>query len=165
MPTIQNMDCAAVLARIQRFREEFVKSQSSPLAHYLGADLVRARTYLDNLLALMSHYEADPQLDLPEWAPHDIEVADPIPLDKPENEMVVDMARLVDALHFEVMHSQSAGMATSVISHDLKRWRDVISKMHSYLDYAESVSPVDLPESSPTRMSTGPGRTGTPGSV
>ena len=101
------------------------------------------------------------QLDLPEWAPTEIDLGEPEALEMPENESIFDLMMHYDALEVELGSSQSSRQATGIIAHDEVRIRAVVQKLNAFLDnYVAQVLPLDLPESSPLRPQTGSGRTG-----
>ena len=156
-----NMDIAGVIRRSRRFRFETVKAVSSSLANVSASDFNRAKSYLNALTVYLDHVVAQPQLDLPEWAPHDINLGEPEVISMPENEALVDLLMMYDAMEVEIGHSQSSRQATGIVSHDELRIRNIIAKMENFLDgYISNVLPLDLPESSPLRENTGAGRKG-----
>jgi hypothetical protein len=158
---VNNMDVAGIIRRLRRFRVETIKSASSGLAAVSEADFTRAKSYLNATKTYLDWIVSQPQLDLPETAPKVIDMGDPEALAMPENESLVDISALYEALEVEIANSQSARMATGVISHDEIRIRAIIAKMELFLDnYVSQVQPLDLPESAPLRPQTGPGRSG-----
>lgn len=158
---VYNYQIAGLIRRLRRFRFETVKAASSGLAHVNEHDLRRAKAYLDAAEAYVNWVVSQPQLDLPESTPLKIELGEPEKLDMPENESLVDLMAMYDRLEKEIGWSQSSRLGDSIISHDEKRFRDMIAKMRAFLaDYVESILPLDLPESSPLRGQSGEGRTG-----
>ena len=158
---VYNMDVAGVIRRARRFRYETVKAVSSALASMSEADMLRAKSYLAAVSTYLDHVVSQPQLDLPESSPFEIDLGEPDALLLPENESLVDLLMMYDALEKEIGNSQSARQSTGVISHDEKRIRALVEKMGRFLDdYVASVLPLDLPESAPLRAMTGAGRTG-----
>lgn len=158
---VQNMDVAGVVRRLRRFKFETVKSASSGLASVSAADFTRAKSYLDAVTKYLDWIVAQPQLDLPETSPRTIDLGEGEELAIPENESLVDLVEMYNAIEGEIGNSQSARMSTGIVSHDEKRIRELIAKMGAFLDeYVATVLPLDLPESAPQRPSTGAGRTG-----
>ena len=158
---VNNLDVAGVIRRLRRFKIETVKSASSALASVSLADFTRAKSYLSAVGAYMDWIVSQPHLDLPETAPKSIDLGDSEVNPMPENESLVDIIALYDALEVEIANSQSARMATGIISHDENRIRAILAKMEAFLDdYVSKVLPLDVPESSPLRPQTGPGRLG-----
>ena len=158
---VHNMEIAGLVRRMRRFRFETVKAGSSGLPSVSDADFTRAKSYLTAITQYLDWIVAQPQLDLPKWAPHkiDLGVAEELPL--PENEGLLDLMTLYDAMEVELGNSASARQATGIVSHDEKRCRDIVAKMNTFLDnYILKIQPLDLVESSPLRPQTGPGRTG-----
>lgn len=158
---VYNMDVAGLVRRIRRFRFETCKAVSSNLAAVSGSDFERAKSYLAAVTSYIDWIVSQPYLDLPEFAPKAMELGEPEKLPAAENESIVDLMVMYDALEVEIANSQSARQATGLISHDEKRIRNVIAKMNAFLDtYVSQVLPLDLPESSPYLPMTGEGRKG-----
>ena len=158
--TLNNMDIATLVRSIRKYKYEILKSQSANLAAISAADMTRYRSFLATMTGLLDYQQANPLLDLPESAPLQIEIPPEEEVGIPENEFVYDLYNLLHAMETEMANSQSARVATNYISHDEKRIRDLILKAENLLVYAEGVTPLDLPESSPLRVNTGAGRTG-----
>ena len=158
---VYNYQVAGLIRRLRRFRYETVKASSSALAHVTEHDLNRAKTYLSAVTSYLDWVVSQPQLDLPESTPRAIDMGDPETLTLPENESLVDVMVMYDLLETEIGSSQSSRLGDSVISHDEKRIRAIVTKMEAFLEsYVEVNLPMDLPESAPLRDLTGPGRTG-----
>lgn len=155
------MQVAGLIRRLRRFRYETVKAASSGVAHVNEHDLRRAKSYLNAVEAYLNWIVSQPQLDLPESTPNPIDLGDPEVLPFPENESLTDLMVMYELLEKEIGNSQSARLGDSVISHDEKRVRDLVSKMRAFLEtFVETILPMDLPESSPLKEGTGVGRTG-----
>lgn len=158
---VNNLDVAGIIRRCRRFRYECVKSVSSGLAATTSNDVARMKSFLSAIIVYADWVVAQPELDLPESAPLSIDLGEPEELTMPENEALVDMEALWTAMDTEMGNSQSARMATGLISHDERRLRDLVGKADSFLDnYIAQVQPLDLPESAPLRAQTGAGRSG-----
>jgi hypothetical protein len=156
---VNNMDIAGLVRRMRRFKEEVHKCQSSSLMHTTNKDLDRFRSYLNALVFYFDWMVAQPQQDLPEWHPKDIDLGEPEQLSLPENEALVDLIQQLDALEAEMAYSQSARMHTSVMQHDETRFREIVAKIDAYIDnYVATIQPLDMPESTPRREMTGAGR-------
>jgi hypothetical protein len=158
---VYNYQIAGLIQRLRRFRYESVKAASSGLAHVNEHDMRRAKSYLIAATSYIDWIVSQPQLDLPESTPREIDLGEAEKLDFPENESLLDLMRMYDLFEVEMGNSQSARLGDSLISHDEKRARDLIAKMEAFLDnYVAAILPMDLPESAPLREMTGPGRTG-----
>lgn len=156
-----NYQIAGLIRRLRRFRFESVKAASSGLAHVTEHDLRRAKSYLAAATAYLDWVVSQPQLDLPESTPREIDLGEPEKVEMPENESLVDLMTMYELLEKEIGDSQSSRLGDSIISHDEKRVRDLIAKMSAFIeDYVENILPLDLPESAPLREQTGEGRTG-----
>ena len=115
-------------------------------------DLKRLKAYLNACVSYRSWIIANPQLDTPESHPMDLQlrVATMAAIDSVENESVKDWARLMWVAHFELSNSQSSRMSTGLISHDQRRFDDIITKLANFLDtYVADTLPLDLPETAP----------------
>jgi len=158
---VYNMDVAGLVRRMRRFRYETVKATSSALPNTSEADFNRAKSYLNALSQYVDWIVGQPQLDLPEWAPHKIDLGVAAELAIPENEALMDLMTIYDAMEVEIGNSASARQATGLTPHDEKRCRDMVTKMEAFLDnYVAKIQPLDLPESTPLHDQTGPGRGG-----
>jgi hypothetical protein len=156
-----NDDVAGIWSRLIRYMEELIKSQSANLTEFISFDLERLKSYLDDVTKYLDWIVAQPQLDLPETSPREIELETPPEVPKLENPMIVDCVRLIVRARDEIANSQSARRSSGLVTFDEKRLRAVIEKCAQYLDnYVATVSPIDLPESSPRALSSGSGRTG-----
>lgn len=158
---VYNYQIAGLIRRLRRFRFETVKAASSGLAFVNEHDMRRANSYLTAAVSYLDWVVSQPQLDLPESSPRLIELGEPEKVDMPENESLTDLMVMYDLLETEIGNSQSARLGDSIISHDEKRFRDIVSKMNLFLqNYVTPILPLDLPESAPLRAQTGAGRTG-----
>lgn len=158
---VYNYQIAGLIRRLRRFRYETVKAASSALAHVTEHDLRRSVSFLDAAESYVDWVVSQKQLDLPESTPLKIELGEPEQLEMPENESLVDLMAMYDRLEKEIGWSQSARLGDSLIIHDERRFRDMISKMRAFIsDYVQQILPLDLPESAPLREQTGEGRTG-----
>ena len=158
---VYNYQVAGLVRRLRRFRYETVKSASSALASVNSSDFGRAKSYLEAVTAYVNWIVSQPQLDLPESTPREIDLGEAETVSMPENEALVDLMTMYDLLELEIGNSQSARMGDSMISHDEGRVRALIAKMNLFLDdYITQIQPLDLPESSPLRAQTGHGRVG-----
>jgi len=158
-----NHDVAAICNRVTRFVTELYKSVSSGVSLVNQFDQERWGRYLDATDIYITHIQAQPQLDLPESHPRMIEIN----CLSDEDILAVENESIKDALYYfklaqvELMNSQSGRLAAGLISFDEKRCRALIEKSRRLLeDYVKQVTPLDLPESSPQREMTGPGKQG-----
>lgn len=158
-----NHDCAGVLRRVHRFTYELYKSVSSSGAFVNAFDQSRWGQYLDAIDSYLDHVVAQPQIDAPESHPRKITV-DLLPdedISGVENESIVDAMYYLKLACIEVANSQSSRMAAGLLPFDEARCRALVAKSRNLLtQYVSSVQPLDLPESSPAKVMSGPGRTG-----
>ena len=156
-----NHDVFGMVNRIRRFKFEWAKSQSSNASYVSPADSDRLKDYLEALMKYKKWFQDQPLLDLPESSPREMELGVAEALPRPENEAIADVMNMWDLLEHELVHSQSSRMPCRLIGHDEKRVDSILQKMSNFLaDYISDVQPLDLPESSPLRGSTGLGRKG-----
>lgn len=163
MGETQNLDVAGICTRLSRFVTEALKCQSANVVHVMEADLKRLYSYLVGIETYKKWVIEQPQLDTPEFHPRKFttQCAGLPKVDAVENESIKDWARLIYVLHYEMSNSQSGRMSTGLISHDAKRFDDVITKARALLkDYVEVILPVDLPETVPMRASVTAGNRG-----
>lgn len=160
-PVVYNHDVSGLYRRINRFIVEARDCASNAQSRISDADLARLKTYNGAILNYVSWIGSQPQLDLPESSLRLIQL-DAVPVVPViENDDLLDLIQLYAAARDEVTNSQSARMPSGLISFDKKRVEDVVKKADDFLaSYVAKVSPLDLPESSPMREVSGPGRTG-----
>lgn len=158
---VMNHDVAGLCHRINRFRVEMIKSQSSGVSSFSSFEAERLRSYIAALRKYVTWVMSSPLLDLPESSPEDVEVRELTPTPDMENEAVVDIVRLLGLSYVELIHSQSARLASGLSVHDHRRFVALVDKVESFLEsYIVDVAPLDLPESSPRAEMTGHGNRG-----
>lgn len=156
-----NHDVAGLHRRINRFIIEMIKSVSNSTSMMNEYDQKRLISYLSAIRAFVGWVVAQPQLDLPETSPR-LFTLDPNPAwDLMENESVVDVIRMLEIARDEITHSQSSRASSGINKFDEARVLAVVAKIEEFLkNYIQTITPLDLPESSPMRPMTGPGRVG-----
>lgn len=158
---VNNMDIQAVVRYCKRFQYDTVKAVSANLQMVTEADKVRQLQYLDVIESKLDTIMAQPQLDLPEWTPEILDLGTLNELPVPENEALVTQAKYYDIMIVELCDSQSARMGTGLIAPDIERVRKILARMRMHVNaFIMVTQPIDVPESSPMRLSTGAGRTG-----
>ena len=162
MANTSNHDVLGLDNRVGRFIKEVQDSGSGNTSQYAEADKTRLKTYTNAILVYIDWVTAQPILDLPETFPTAYEF-DPVHASKKmENEMVNDVQNIMLALQGEIRSSQSSSAPSNYLNHDVNRWRMVVEKLDNYIDnYANTVTPLDLPESSPMNPGVTPGLGGT----
>ena len=156
--TIQNHDVLGLTRRINRFVTELVKSVSSGVSEMTAHDLTRLRGYLSALRAYKAWVVSQPLLDMPETHPTDLPVPDPPDMPAVENESVADIIVLMSRLRDELLASQSARYASTLIGFDATRFDAIVLKIEKFLDdFVTVATPLDLPESSAASPLTGAG--------
>ena len=158
---VYNHDVAGLHRRMNRFIGEMAACASTNLSQMSEYDQTRLRTYLEAVRTYVNWVIGQPQLDLPETSPRQymLEANPVVPL--VENEAIIDIIRMMELARDEVTDGQSARMSSGLISFDVSRVGAVVNKIEAFLDtYVSVITPLDLPESSPARAVTAPGRTG-----
>ena len=155
---VHNMDVAGIVRRIRRVKYEACKCQSAALQHLTEADLERFNSYQDELNSHVDYILSKPVRDYPKWHPQDIDLGEGEVLPMPENEFMVDFIQQYEALEHELAESQSARMHSSLMDHDASRLSDNLESIGGLLAHAAEKLPLDMPESTPMRAMTGPGR-------
>lgn len=151
MVTIRNHDILGLVRRINRFIVEIANAQTAGISGVRTADLERLKEYSAALTTYKTWIVAQPELDLPETHPTDIEIPGPPPLPAIESESVNDVITMLERLRDELVASQSARLATGLMRFDGKRFDAIVDKVNKFItDYIETTTPLDLPESSPT---------------
>lgn len=158
---IFNHDVVMIYDMCNRYIKESMYSQSSGLSGMQVYDIVRTRTYVNALNALTDWVVAQPLLDLPETHPRPYALEEKPEVVTVESEVCNMCIRMLEAVRTEMIHSQSARLPSTLISHDENRLRLVTAKMAAFLDdYVEPQTPLDLPESAPDEPMSGHGRGG-----
>jgi hypothetical protein len=161
MPTVNNHDVAGIARRINRFIDELQKSVSSESSQINAYDLERSRTYLKAVEEYHNWVMSQPQLDLPETHPRQINVEDGPALVSVENESLTDLVYMLALTRDEVLNGQSARQGSGLVIFDSNRLMAIVQKMNAFLEtYVSEVTPLDLPESSPMRSGAQDGRAG-----
>ena len=160
MTIVYNQDIVGLYDRIQRAIFETLHSASSGTLSYSEADITRQRQYTSDLLSKHEHIINEPALDLVETHPRAYELRTPIAVQHLENDGSNDLIRLYEVTRDELINSQSARLATNLVSFDANRFEDNVHKIQHEIDYIEEVQPIDLPESIPKEPLKGQGRKG-----
>ena len=158
---VYNMDVVGLYERINRFIEEVGKAVSSGVSLTNEFDIARLKTYLDAIDRYHAWVLAQPHLDLPETSPRVYTLKDPPAEVEIENEDMDDILRTFRLARDELINSQSSRLGAGLMKPDSVRLTAITAKARSFLlDYVEPTQPLDLPESSPAQLVSGPGRTG-----
>lgn len=158
-----NHDVAGVVRRTHRFIYELYKAQSASGAFTNSFDQARWGSYLDALDIYINHVVAQPQVDLPESHPRIIEtmLMPDEEIKSVENESLIDAMTYLKLACIEIANSQSSRMSSGLLPFDEARCRALVEKCRRLLvDYVQQVQPLDLPESSPSQVMSGSGKTG-----
>jgi len=156
-----NHDIAHLVRRINRFQKEIYKSVSSNVNELTGHDRTRLVSYLEAIKAFKQWSVSQPLLDLPETSPMEVALGESFDAGALENDDLAVILNLLGIVVKEVVSSQSARRSSGMVSHDSVRFDTYIQKIEAFLkDFLDKISPLDLPESSPSAPHTGSGRTG-----
>lgn len=156
-----NADVRGIVRRLNRFIQEIFLSQSSGVSKSSTFDVARATSYIGAVRSYVAWVVGQPELDLPETGPLAIDLpANPVIPDM-ENESLYDLASMLETARNELANSQSSRMSSNLIAFDHARLEAVLDKADIFItNYILVVDPLDLPESSPQTLVTGPGKTG-----
>jgi hypothetical protein len=158
---VYNHDVAGLHRRMNRFIGEMAACASTNLSQLSDFDRTRLQTYLDAVRTYVAWVVAQPQLDLPETSPRSYPLEPDAVIPVVENEALIDIMNLLQLARDETVNGQSARMPAGLIKFDVSRLSAVIDKVDAFLtQYVAIVTPLDLPETSPQRAITAPGRTG-----
>lgn len=158
-PTISyNLDVVYINDKMCRYAGEVIKAVSANLAHVNAFDMTRALKYLDDLDAAVAYVLAQPQLDMPETHPRERKLQ-PFPeVPNMENDELDHTVRLLEAARLEIINSQSGRMAAGLLPFDAAHVTALVAKNRAWLTaFVSARSPMDLPETSPQQLITGPG--------
>jgi hypothetical protein len=158
---VYNHDVAGLQRRMNRFIVEMIKSVSNSGSLMNSYDQSRLESYLGAIRAYVSWIVSQPELDLPETSPR-IYVLDVNPSwDLVENESIIDVVRMLELARDEVVSSQSARNSSGLTKFDEKRCISMVDKIEAFLkNYIQTITPLDMPESSPMRPASTAGQTG-----
>jgi hypothetical protein len=161
LQVVYNHDVAGIHRRLNRFIVEMIKSVSNAGSLMNEFDQKRLASYLNAMKAYVAWVTGQPALDLPETSPRPYSLdANPV-YDLVENESVVDVVRMLELVRDEVVHSQSARNAAGLTKFDEARLLAIVTKVENFLaSYIATVTPLDLPESSPMRTAATAGKLG-----
>ncbi len=156
-----NLDVVYINDKICRYAGEVIKAVSANLAHVNTFDMTRALKYLDDLDAAVAYVLAQPQLDMPETHPRERKLQAFPEVPNMENDELDHTVRLLESARLEVINSQSSRMAAGLQPFDALRVSAMVAKNRAWLlDFVSARSPMDLPETSPQQLITGPGTGG-----
>lgn len=158
---VLNHDVAGLIARLNRFREELYKSVSSGIGGMNSFDQARLVQYLTAARTFIAWVVSQPQLDLPESHPKQwILENDPV-IENVENEDVNMLLNLLGLAVEELKNSQSGRLPAGLLGFDESRVQALLTKADNFLtNYIQIATPLDLPESSPQEVLSGPGKKG-----
>jgi len=161
MPEVLNQDLPGLHKRINRFLTEIYKSQSSSISEVTAADQTRIITYIDAIDSYHSWMTSQPDLDLPETSPNPFTLEANPEMAPVESESCNDLIRQFQTLRDEIVNGQSARRSSGMIGFDSIRLTACTTKCRSFMtDFVANVTPLDLPESSPAKATSGLGRMG-----
>jgi hypothetical protein len=158
---IFNHDILFLYDMINRYIVELMHSQSNGVSGMIVHDIARVETYLAALVTKRDWIADQPILDLPETHPRPWALEGLPLIANVESEGINQFIRLFEALRTEMINSQSARLASTLLPADLARFDGIVAKMSTFLtDYIMVATPLDLPESSPMEALIGKGAGG-----
>ena len=161
MSVTQSLDVAALVRRIRRYRSEVCLSASGNVSFVKQADHNRWMSYLGDLVKMVDYFQAGEALDVPEYHGGQLIELGDSPLEREvENHGVNDFCQLLWLLENELVNCQSSRLANRLLPHDEIRVRAILKKSYDFLAHLQDVLPMDLPETSPSKMGVGAGSKG-----
>ena len=131
--TLQNQDVLGIVNRIDDVVEELGKSQSSGVSGMIEPDTER----LDACIVQLKTYKAwavgQPLQDLPRTHPESLEVPPLPPVPTIENNSIIDIVVMLNRARQELIMSQSARLASTLLPFDATRFDKVIAKLEAFL--------------------------------
>jgi hypothetical protein len=153
-----NTDIDGLVRRINRFIVEISKAQTSGISQTASFDITRMSSYTNAIRSYVAWVVSVPLLDLPETGPRPVTLPTPPVIPAMENESMYDVAVLMELARDELTNSQSSRMSSNLMDFDRKRLIAVVDKIDNFISsYIATVTPLDLPESSPMTEVTGSG--------
>lgn len=157
---VQNHDIVGMIRLMRRFEKELEKAVSSGVSELSKFDLERLVTYVASLKKFKAFSVSQPELDLPESSPMEMDLGPLEALKNVENDNIAYLLNLFRVFKIEIVNSQSARRSAGMIEHDSVRFDSYVAKIEEYIKYIGETSPLDFPESSPMVPNTGLGETG-----
>ena len=158
---VRNHDIVSLIRRMRRFEIELAKSVSSGVSELSKFDLDRLAKYIEAIKKFKAYSVAQPELDLPESSPLEVDLGEMPDLVNVENDDIAYILNLFRVFKIELINSQSARRSAGMISHDSVRIDTYIQKLEDFVGkFVGETNPLDLPESSPMVPITGAGATG-----
>lgn len=148
--TVFNKDVLFLVDMLDRYIVEVNRSQSSGVSGMLPFDITRIRSYTGAITSFHDWANSVPVGDYPETHPRQFPLEPRPETTNVESESVNMIGREFEAMRWELINSQSARLANTLMVHDSQRLRTYVARVESFLtDYVETQTPIDLPESSP----------------
>lgn len=155
-----NIDVHSIVRRYNRILIEILKSQSSGISQTMPFDVVRVTSYITAMQNFLDFVVGQPLLDCPETGPTEIALPTNPAIPYIENESGYDLMQLIQIARDEIANSQSSRIPTNLVSFDYERQKSYLQKITNLLTYISGSEPLDLPESSPMVVMSGPGNQG-----
>ena len=153
-----NTDIDGFVRRANRYIMEVAKSQSSGESGTMSFDVVRAKSYIAGLRKYVSYITSQPLLDLPETGPTEIALPPKVVVPRMENDSSYDLCALLKLAVDEISDCQSSRIPTNLLPFDKQRVGAILDRADSFIEtYITVIDPLDVPETSPSEASTGPG--------
>ena len=153
-----NTDIDGFVRRANRYIIEVAKSQSSGISGTMSFDVARVKTYTTAMRKYINYITAQPVLDLPETGPTEIDLPAKVEVPRMENDSSYDLCALFKLAVDEISDSQSSRIPTNLLPFDKLRILAIIDRADNFIDtFIVIVDPLDVPETSPSVPSTGPG--------
>lgn len=161
MIKVRNKTVMSIARKFARARYELNKSGSANHQTFEAADIARQLSYLDDVVGYLNYAQNRKPLDQPKARPQEFEIPDPISYALVENEAVNDLNQMLFDMEIEISHCPSNARAGGLSPFDEKRLLTAVDDAKDFImNYAAKLTPLDFPESSPSREKVGQGKSG-----
>lgn len=124
----------------------------------MSFDVLRAKSYIVGLRKYVAYITSQPLLDLPETGPTEIDLPAKVEVPRMENDSSYDLCALLKLAVDEISDCQSSRIPTNLLPFDKLRVLAILDRADSFIEtFIVIVDPLDVPETSPSVPSTGPG--------
>ena len=144
-----NDDVLTLCRWLDAFLVEAFRSLSSGPPQLTQYDAARFTSYLESTTKFLDWVEAAPLLDMPATHPKPRPIPDMPTIPEVNSPIMSHLLGMFDRFRSEMAgSSQSLRLPSGLHPADMTRARAFVAKVMAYItDYAQQVSPIDLPES------------------
>lgn len=168
---VKNLDVAHLADMLTRDMREVSRCQSASANVFIPADRNRLKAYLEQYQGYIDWAVAKSRddggafntMDMPRTHPTNYDLQPELPDVEGgvENELVRTILRHFSAMRYEIIHSQSANLASGLLPADKQRMESFVDRLMKLIEeYIDKIIPVDQPETSqqPNKQSSADGQ-------